>query len=345
MSSDPKSEQIHFNIAPGAIIKVVLVIFLFWFLYLIREILAILFVSLVFSALIDPFADWFARRRIPRSFAVLIVYIIFLGLLTLSVVLIIPPVLTEASELGAKFGLLAQKLSNGFGQFQINPGAGMFKNLEQIFSSFEGGVSRAWSGVFNTITGFFGGIVSFFLILVLTFYLVVEENALRRMLKAVLPSKYHSDASNLIAKIQQKVGAWVKGQLFLGLLIGIMTYVALLVAQVPYALVLALIAGVTELIPYIGPVFGAIPAVFLALTDSPLKGLIVLLIYVGIQQFEKIFLVPKVMQKAIGLNPVVSIVALIAGFKVGGVLGALLALPVTSALDVVLREYLERRIK
>lgn len=342
-----KSEQINFNLTSSAIVKVILVILALWFLYLVRDLLVILFVSLVFAAMIDPLASWLARHHIPRSIAVLIVYVIVFGLLTLGVVLIIPPLVSESQELGERFGVLLEKISNGTGflKVKLTPESGFLNNLENILSSFETGLGRAWAGVFNTITGFFGGIVSFFLILVLTFYLVVEEGAMRAMLKAALPSRYHAEMNSLITKIQKKVSSWLKGQLFLGLIIGVVTYIALLLVQMPYALVLAFIAAITELIPYIGPVFGAIPAVFLAFIDSPIKGLIVLAVYVGIQQVERVFLVPKVMQKTLGLNPVVSIVALVAGFKVGGVLGALLALPVVAGLDVVVREYLERRNK
>ncbi len=342
---DIKGEQINFNIASSAIVKVILVIIALWFLYLIRDLLVVLFVSLVFAALIDPLASWFSRHQIPRSLAVLIVYVIIFGFLTLGVVLIIPPLVSESQELGTRFGVILEKFGNGYLKLQPSSGGGLLSNLENILSSFEVGVSRAWSGVFNTITGFFGGIVSFFLILVLTFYLVVEENAMRAMLKAVLPACYHAEMNSLITKIQKKVSSWLKGQLLLGLIIGVVTYVALLIVQMPYALVLAFIAAITELIPYIGPVFGAIPAVFLAFTDSPIKGLIVLAVYIGIQQLEKVFLVPKVMQKTLGLNPVVSIVALVAGFKVGGILGAFLALPVVAGLDVIVREFLEKRSK
>ncbi len=343
MFLDSKDGKFYFNISAASIIKLALAVLLFWFLYLIKDVLAIVFVSLVFAALIDPFASWFARHHVPKAVAVIVIYVIFFGLFAVGTILIIPPLIAESKELGENFGSILAKLNHWFPKLQFSSSDGFFGNLGNIISAFSGSLSSAWLGLFNTVSNFLGGLVAFAMVIVLTFYLVVEENALKQMAKFILPAKYHSETALVLVKVQKRVGGWVKGQLALGGLVGLMTYIGLLIIDVKYALVLALIAGLTELIPYIGPVFGAIPAVFLAFSDSPVKGLIVLALYFGVQQFEKLFLVPKVMQKTLGLNPVVSIVALVAGFKIGGVLGVLLSLPLVAALDVVLHEYVERK--
>lgn len=342
--ADLKSDRFHISIATSTLVKIVLVGLALWFLYIIRDILTVLFIAIVFAALMDPFADWFSKRHIPRGLAVLIVYIVFFGSFALGVILIIPAIVTESRELGSRLGDLLTWAGEGFAKLQMVPTNGVLENFQNLFST-PGNVVNAWSGIFNTVTGFFGGIVSFFMILVLSFYLVVEEDALRKTVKLLLPFKYHTEIAAVTNKVQKKVGDWLKGVIFLGFIIGVVTYVALIIAGMPYALVLAVLAGITELIPYVGPVFAAIPAVFLGVSESFTMGLVVLAIYVGIQQLENLFLVPKVMQRAVGLNPVVSIVALIAGFKVGGVLGALIALPIVVSLEVIVREYLDRRAK
>ena len=144
-------------------------------------------------------------------------------------------------------------------------------------------------------------------------------------------------------RMQKKLGLWLRGQLILCLVIFILTYIGLLILGVKYALIIAVIAGLTEFIPYLGPVLGAIPAVFIAFTQSPTLALFTAILYIIIQQIENNFLVPKIMQKAVGLNPIVSIVAIMIGFSVGGVVGALLSIPVATAGTVLVEDMLHNK--
>jgi predicted PurR-regulated permease PerM len=146
---------------------------------------------------------------------------------------------------------------------------------------------------------------------------------------------------HLIARMQEKIGRWLRGQLLLSLIIFLMTYAGLTILGVRYALVLALFAGVTELIPYIGPFIGLVPALFIALTQSPIVALGVLVLYIIIQQLENYVIVPKVMQRAVGLNPIVIIVAMLVGAKMAGILGIILAVPVATALSVAVGDLFE----
>jgi predicted PurR-regulated permease PerM len=199
-------------------------------------------------------------------------------------------------------------------------------------------VSGALGSVFSTVAGIFGGIVSFFIVLVITFYMTVEESSMKRTVTFILPDKYQPFTLQLINKVQRKIGDWLKGQLVLCLIVGVMAYIGLLILGVNYALVLGLLAAVGEFIPYLGPTISAIPAIFLAFTQSPIKALFVLILYVLIQQVENNILVPKVMQKAVGLNPIISIIALLVGAKTAGLIGVVLAIPVATAISVIVRE-------
>ena len=180
----------------------------------------------------------------------------------------------------------------------------------------------------------FGGIISFFIILVITFYLVVEEDGMKRFIKSITPTKHQPYVSQLINKMQLKMGHWLRGQLLLSLIIFAMVFVVLSIFGIKYALILALVAGIFEIIPYLGPIMAAIPAVFFAFAQSPSKALLVIVIYFLIQRVENDIIVPRVLGKSVGLNPLVVILAILIGAKLGGAVGALLAVPVTTALSV-----------
>jgi predicted PurR-regulated permease PerM len=171
----------------------------------------------------------------------------------------------------------------------------------------------------------------------------VQEDSIKRTTRSLVPKRYQDFVVQLINKIQRKIGKWLKGQLILSLIIGVLSYLGLLILGVKFALVLALIAAIGEFIPYIGPVISAIPAIFLAFVQSPIKALFVLILFIVIQQLENHLLVPKIMQKAVGLNPIISVVALLIGFEVGGVIGAVLAIPVATAISIIIKEMFEEK--
>lgn len=334
--SDSKSQLI--NISTITIIKVILILLSLWFIYLIRDVLIILFVSFILSILIDPLADWFEKRKIPRGLAVLTVYVILITILSLILILLVPPIVLQFQQLIERIPTYWEKITKTWvGEFAAKSD---FKNLEESFNLMQSSLAR---GIFVTLGGVFGGVAALFLILVLTFYMVTQEDPIKKMIKSLIPAQYLPYVSQVATKIKQKMLAWFKGQLILCLVVGCLAYIGLLILRVDYALALGLIAGVTEIIPYIGPFIGAAAAVFIAFGESPFKALMVVILYIIIQQLENNLLVPKVMRKAVGLNPIVSVIALIVGAKLGGFVGVLLAIPLASIVSIFIQDFKEKR--
>ncbi|MBU1629632.1 AI-2E family transporter, partial [Patescibacteria group bacterium] len=170
------------------------------------------------------------------------------------------------------------------------------------------------------------------------FYMVVQDKEAVRMFYNLVPEKYQDLSARLLAQVETKIGRWLIGQLALSLIIGVAYYIGLLVLDVQGALALSIFAGFTEFIPYLGPILGGIPIVIVALSDSVVKALFALGLVIIIQQLENHVIVPRLMQKAVGLNPLISIVALLVGAQLFGIFGALLAIPIATALSVVLSE-------
>ena len=174
--------------------------------------------------------------------------------------------------------------------------------------------------------------------------MVVEEDAMKKLVWSVTPEKNQTYIIDLINRMQKKIGLWFRGQLLLCFTIFLLTYIGLSILGIKYALVLAILAGLTEFVPYLGPVIGAVPAVFLAFTQSPLLALFTLILYIVVQQVENNILVPKVMEKAVGINPIVSIAVLMIGFQLAGIVGAILSIPVATAAGVIIKDVFDNKI-
>jgi predicted PurR-regulated permease PerM len=329
-----EQKPVVFNISTMSIAKIILTLLIIYFIYMMKDILTVLFIAMILAILIDPLADWFEKRKIPRILAVLLVYVILISLVSLIVVLIIPPLTTQFQQLTEKIPTYWEKVKTlGSEEFLANYD---LEALQKGFKSVEEGLTR---GIFTGIGGIFGGIVSFFLVLVLTLYMVVEEKEMKGFAKLLVPAQYQPYLFQMAGRIKEKMGAWLKGQLILCLIIGFGVFIGLTLLGVEYALVLGLIAGLLEMIPYVGPWTAAALAIFIALGQSPALALLVLIYFVILQQLENNLLVPKVMQKAVGLNPIISILAILTGAKLAGFIGVLFAIPVASALSILLSDF------
>lgn len=338
-----ENRNITINISTGTILKIVGIFLILAFIYLVRDILIVFFVALIFATLIEPLVNKLEKKKIPRALGVILIYIILLLFLAMIVRMLIPPIVEQISLLAANFPDFWTKVMENFESIrQYSEERGFLDNIQRSLESLQSNLTKAATGVYAFIVSIFRSAVHFLIILVVTFYLVVQRDALGKVLRAIAPIKYHLYLTDLAVRIQQKIGSWARGQLILGLVIGIMSFLGLIFLLPKYALVLAIIAGVTELIPYLGPVLGAIPAVFLGFTVSFGHGLAVLILYIIIQQLENHIIVPQVMKKQVGLNPVIIIVAMLIGARLIGVIGVILAIPVTTAIGIVVKDFMEK---
>lgn len=349
----PKPQTI--TISVRTILTVLLIVLGLYFFWYVREIIATLLAALLLAALIEPFASWMQKRHIPRGLAVLIVYVVLCAVTALVLFLMIPLVVDQILQLLSNLQANADNIARSLGQFQSTLAEyGFEENFKQFLGSAQETINQQITGLFSTVTGIFYAMGALFVMLMLAFYMVVEEQSARRYFKTFLPEQYQPFVAHLLGKMQGKIGAWLRGQLILGLIVGACVYVGLTFLGVNYALLLALLAGLLEIVPFVGPIISMVPAVIVAFTQHPLKGLFVLVLYVMVQQLENNILVPKIMQKVTGLNPIVSIVALLVGIKLGGgsgdsftfigaTIGAVLSIPVATMGAVILEELFKEK--
>jgi predicted PurR-regulated permease PerM len=321
-----------------------LAVVLLWALYQVRQVLLLIYISALFAIGFAPIVRVVerqrmlpsGRRRFPRWLAILILYLAiictFIGVALAS----FRPLATQARALATK---APQMLDDGQ-QFLIRHGILSHPiTLEEAVSRAPAGVgSDTVSTVVSAVSGIAGGIFGIITILILTFYLLVEAETIFNRFVRLFPRQQRARVGAVSREISYKVSAWLGGQLLLGAIIGTSATLGLWLLGIPYFFVLGVIAGVGELIPMIGPILSALPAIAVALTISPAKAVAVAGFFLLQQQFENHVLVPKVMQRQVGVSPVTVISALLIGGSLLGIVGALLAVPTAAMIQVVFDE-------
>lgn len=325
--------RVKLDISTPTILKVIGAILLVWFLYSIREIVVLFFIVLVVVAALGPLVDRMSKY-IPRFLAMIVLAVVFFGLLTGIGFLIVPPIVEQLSNLAINLPYFINRL----GPFYENFRHSVTVSQEGLFN-ISSQLGRLTSGLYSGTIGFLSGLVGILTVLVLSFYMLLEQNSLKNFLHQAIPLAHKDQIFDVFRKIGNKMGGWLRGQAILMLIVGILDGIALLILGIPYALTLAVWGALTEVVPYIGPWLGLLPAFLIALSVSPLKALLILVAYIIIQQLEAQFLAPKIMGKAVGLSPVIVILAILAGAKLMGVLGVIIAVPVAAAISVLIGEW------
>ncbi|MDZ7798585.1 MAG: AI-2E family transporter [Patescibacteria group bacterium] len=332
------------DISMKSLIKIILVILALLFIFYVRDVIIIVFVSAVIATAINPWVDKFQKKGVPRILSIIIIYTIIFGLVSLAIALIIPAMTNQIAQFSQNFPAIYDKISNSLtsGGEQSQQ---LAETIQQGLQSTISALGNITNSIFAGLSGIFGGLFSLIGILVLTFYITLIEDGLNKFIQAVSPSHYQPYLMQLLSRIQVRLSKWVKGQLILSLIIGVASFIGLVILGIPYALVLGLIAGLTEFIPYAGPIIGAVPAVLIALTISPWKALFVIILYIIIQQLENNLLVPKIMQRTTGLNPIVIIIVMLLGARLMGILGVILAIPITIIGDEFIKDFYKEKKK
>lgn len=326
------------SIATSTLVKITIFVLVLFFAWTIRDILILLLIAITLASALEPLADVLSNWRIPRSVSVLAVYVVAIGLIVLLGFLVVPAVVQQFQQLGNKDFVAAQfqnKVSPDSPLNSLHLADFVSKNVHSLTAQF----TDLSSNFFSKTLGVFNGVVESIVVLVIAFYLLAEKNGMKNFVYTFVPKEDQPRILHLVTSIQKKIGLWLIGQIIVSAIVFSLVLIALTLLNVKYALVIALLSGFFELIPYLGPIISAIPAAFFAFLQSPTLAVIVIIFYVLVSKFEGYVLVPKVMQKTIGVSPLVILVAILVGFKLAGIFGVLLAVPVVAALNVLAAEW------
>ncbi len=296
-----------------------------WFVWLIRDIVLLLFVALLVMVILNPLVRKLSKYKIPRAISVLIVYLLFFGLVVFSIAELIPVLVEQTRTFSSVLPIYINNL---------HISSALNEQISTQILSRLGDLPRSILGVG---LGIVSNIVTLLTVLTFAFYLLMARNKIDDQLTHFLGEKRANDIAAFIDELENKLGGWARGEIILMVTVGFFNYAGFQVLGVPYALPLGIFAGIMEVVPYAGPIIGAIPAVVIGFGISPLIGGATIALAFLIQQVENYVLVPKIMGKSVGVSPVVILVALTVGLKLAGIVGVLISIPVVITLQVLIR--------
>ncbi len=303
-------------------------------IFLGQQILLGLFLAIVISAGLDFLVDFLERRGIPRTFGVVIIFLLTIISAVIIVYSILPLLIADINTILSKFNRPAASYWLGpLVNFQPERSISVFINRlsGQLFSGDLSPIS--------TFSDFLGGVGLGVAVLFSSFYLSLNRDGIEKFIRAVFPDEYEDDAIEIYRRSRRKIGNWFRTQLILSLIIGLLAYLALFLLDVRHGLIVAFLAGLFELVPFVGPIVAGGVAILTAWITSPVLAFYTLLVFLAIHQFESHILVPLLTRRSVGLHPVIVIGSLLVGLEIAGMLGAFVAVPAS----VVIQEIIEYR--
>lgn len=338
-----KSTDTFLNIRTEAIIKFFLVALSFFALYYLRDIVLVLLTSIVVASAVEPGAKWFIERKVPRVLGVLTIYLGTALLFLITFYFLFLPLLQETtaflSDLPAATSEVSlwNPLKGGSGDVLDVFAPGL--SLGDVLYKLQIALLDFSNGFLSAASAISGGVLSLVLIIVLSFYLAVQEDGVGKFLKIIVPLKQEPYIIGLWKRSRIKIGLWMQGQLLLGILVMVLVYLGLTLIGIKHALLLAVLAGLFELIPLFGPIIASVPAIAFGYADGGVSlALVVTGLYIIVQQFESHLIYPLVVKKVVGVPPIISILAIVIGGKLAGFLGIVLSVPIATIFIELLND-------
>ena len=308
------------------------------------SILSPLFIGLVLAWLFNPLITWMQKHKIKRVFGALIVFIVLIGLLALMLVEIVPVIIEQVQTIN--FGKVTSDVQNWINNFTIegidltSTKEAIIKKITEFASEFDAASIISW--ITTTVSKIISGLGTFWLGLMVGFFLLIKFNEAPANLKLIIPTKYKKEVWGLLSRINYILNKFIRGTLYSSLIIFGATFIGLLILKVPAAIILAIFCAVTNVIPYIGPYIGAVPAIIIGFTVSPLTGILVIVILAVIQTIEGNILSPIIMGKTVKLSPVTILIGLLVFGYFLGMLGMIIATPIIAVIKEIIIFYNEK---
>jgi predicted PurR-regulated permease PerM len=299
-----------------------------WFLYSVRDIILELFVALFLMTILEPMVARLTKIKIPRAISVLLTYILVIGIFGGLIALVVPSLVDQTAS-----------FINALPGYMSNTGIRQ-EWSDQIVAGFLATASTIPGQLFQFTFLVFNNVLAIISVLVFAFYMLVAREKLEDQLGIFFGEEKKKQLGKILDSLETRLGGWARGELILMFMVGLGVYVGLRVVGIPFALPLSILSGILEIIPIIGPILSAIPGIIIGFGISPVTGLGVAALYFLVHQLENYILVPKIMEKSIGVSPIVTLIALAVGARMAGIVGAIISVPLFITLQVLVKEYL-----
>ncbi len=328
----PESVEISFKTIVKTILFLVAIIFVLW----VKELIIVLIISFIIASAYAPLVEKLKEKKVPRVLSALLLYLVTLAVLSFLIYLVIQPLSQEFYQISKNIPQIINQFttSSFFKEYGLE--------LKDALLNLSTKLQSLSLNAINLLIALLGGFLQTAVVLVLSFYLTIENREIQSFISVIFPKKYQNFFLKIWVRSQKKLSSWVKAQFLLMLVVSVVSFLGLSLLGIPFALSLAILSGLFEIIPYAGPIFAAIVAIFIALIyTGPFYALLTLILYFLIQQLENYVIVPKIMERTFHLSPVMVISAIYIGAKLGGAIGGFLAIPVSLLISEGIKEYQE----
>jgi predicted PurR-regulated permease PerM len=323
------------------------VVGLAWLLIQVKSIIIILVLGIILASAIDPLVRRLRRYGLSRGQGILVVYLGLAAIVGLMLYLVVPPLVRQAIELVNNIpdilANLRQQAATSNSDFIRTTGVRAIDRASRAYEQYKASPPIETQTAFGFVTTVFGAVFTTFSVLIVAFYWTTEKATIKRLVLGLFPADKRDYAHDVWDEIEAKLGGWTRGEAVLCTVIGTASGIAYWSIGLDFWLALAIVAAFTEAIPFFGPILAGSMAFIIALTDSWQKALLVVVIVFAIQQLEGAVLVPRVMKNAVGLSPLSVIIAIFVGGGLLGPLGAVIAIPVAAAVQVLVQNLLKAR--
>ncbi|MCR1897947.1 AI-2E family transporter [Irregularibacter muris] len=321
----------------------VIVFLILYFLLKIRaqlfSILSPFIIAIAFAYLLNPLVNFVQKKGVGRFYSVLLVYLLFIGLIVILGWSVIPTIVDETSKLVSDlpdYAEQVQKIVKNFRESSKNQLPESINNIiNQNINRIEDIAIHSLQKISSIVINFFSRFLNIIIVPILAFYFLKDKDEFKRRITLLIPQKWRTEILEISTSVDKVLGSYIRGQILVATFVGGSTAIGLYLLDVKYALVIGLIAGIVDVIPYFGPVIGAVPAMIVAFIQQPIKALWVLILIAIIQQLESGIVSPKIIGSSVGLHPVAIILSLFIGGSFFGVVGMILAVPFTATIKVI----------
>ena len=336
----------HIEVGTKVLLRAALLLAVAYIIYLLRDVVILVLLAVLTAAALVPAIARLQRFGLSRTAAVIISYSFLFFFFFVLLAVFFPLFFSEIKQFLQNFPEYTKRLDAFMNGIEIySRSIGIEWSKDEFSQGIEENISQWFSQIFSTTVNVFQGFIHFIGYFFLALYLSLEEKGIEKFFLLMTPKEYHAQALSIANRMQGKVSQWLFGQMLLMLIAFAIYYIGLSLIGVPYALAIALFGGLMEMLPYVGPVLAAIPAIVIGLLSSPVLGASALAFYIVAHQVEAHIVAPQVMKHSAGLNPVALIVAILIGLELGGPLGIVLAVPITMILSVFVEDLLLKKEK
>ncbi|MCX7923954.1 MAG: AI-2E family transporter [Clostridia bacterium] len=336
------------------IVSILILIGLVWFVYHFKDkllkVITPFSMALVIAYLLNPLVKRMERKRIPRTVSILVIYLMFSILTVVITVYVIPEIINNVRDLINTLPSITAKYQGIFNrlmsiiqtsQWPTDVKNSLFREIQNGVGAVQEFAMGTLKKTLSTLAAVATAMLDLILALIIAYYFIKDGEFFKKEVLSLAPKKWRNGIVNTGREINQILSNFIQGQLLTALMVGILETIGLMIVKVKYPLVLGLVGGLANIIPYFGPVIGAIPAVVIALLESPLKALWAAVVFAIVQQIDNAFISPKIIEGKLGLHPVTTILAVIVGGEFFGIIGMLISVPVTAILKVIAKKFIE----